>query len=40
VAGLSDATDEFVSCEEELFDVVFHAFGAVLEVPGFFPGPP
>ena len=38
--ALSDATDEFADCEEDLSDVVFHAFDAVLEVPGFFPGPP
>jgi hypothetical protein len=37
--ALSDTTDEFVDCED-LSDVVFHAFDAVLEVPGFFPGPP
>jgi hypothetical protein len=38
--ALSDTTDEFANCEEDLSDVVFHAFDAVLEVPGFFPGPP
>ena len=38
--ALSDTTDEFVDCEEDLSDVVFHAFDVVLEVPGFFPGPP
>jgi hypothetical protein len=38
--ALSDTTDAFVDFEEDLSDVVFHAFDAVLEVPGFFPGPP
>jgi hypothetical protein len=37
---VSRSTGEFVDCEEDLSDVGFHAFEAVLEVPGFFPGPP
>jgi hypothetical protein len=37
---LSVTTNESVDCEEDLSDVVFHAFDAALEVPGFFPGPP
>jgi hypothetical protein len=28
------------ACELRASDVVFHAFDVVLEVPGFFPGPP
>ncbi len=38
---LTDATDdECVECEDDVSDVILHAYDCVLEMPGFLSSPP